>query len=71
MPEESLLRHRRKALQTSCYRAFCSSRRGRLGNVYHRADPADLQVLDGGSAEARTELLAQRLEEWKSASNAF
>jgi hypothetical protein len=36
-----------------------------------RADPSDLQVLDGGSEDERAELIAQRLEEWKSAANAF
>ena len=33
--------------------------------------PSDLQVLDGGRQEERAELIAQRLREWKSASNAF
>jgi hypothetical protein len=28
-------------------------------------------VLDGGSEEERAELIAQRLREWKSVSNAF
>jgi hypothetical protein len=37
----------------------------------YRADPSDLQVLDGGSEEERAELIAQRLREWKSAANAF
>jgi Predicted nucleotide-binding protein containing TIR-like domain len=39
----------------------------RTSGVYLRADPADLQVLEGGSAE----LIAQRLEDWKSAANVF
>lgn len=43
----------------------------RTAGVYLRADPSDLQVLDGGSEEARARLIAQRLEEWKSAANAF
>jgi hypothetical protein len=43
----------------------------RTAGVYQRADPVDLQVLDGGSAEDRAELIAQRLREWKSAANAF
>jgi hypothetical protein len=43
----------------------------RTSGVYLRADPADLEVLDGGSAEDRAALIAQRLEEWKSASDAF
>ena len=43
----------------------------RTSGVYLRADPSDLEVLDGGSAEERAELIARRLEEWKSAQNAF
>jgi hypothetical protein len=43
----------------------------RTSGVYLRADPADLQVLDGGSEEERAQLIAQRLQEWKSAANAF
>jgi hypothetical protein len=43
----------------------------RTAGVYLRADPSDLQVLDGGREEERAELIAQRLREWKSASNAF
>jgi hypothetical protein len=43
----------------------------RTAGVYLRADPSDLQVLDGGSEEERAELLARRLREWKSAANAF
>jgi hypothetical protein len=43
----------------------------RTAGVYRRADPADLQVLDGGSEEERAELIAQRLREWKSAASAF
>ena len=43
----------------------------RTAGVYLRADPSDLQVLDGGNEEERAELIAQRLREWKSASNAF
>jgi hypothetical protein len=43
----------------------------RTAGVYLRADPADLQVLDGGSAEERAQLIAQRLQEWKAAANAF
>jgi hypothetical protein len=43
----------------------------RTSGVYLRADLADLQVLEGGSAEERAELIAQRLQEWKSAANAF
>ena len=43
----------------------------RTAGVYLRADPADLQVLDGGSEEERAELIGQRLGEWKSAANGF
>ena len=43
----------------------------RTAGVYLRADPSDLQVLDGGSEEERAQLIAQRLREWKSAANTF
>ena len=43
----------------------------RTAGVYLRADPSDLELLDTGSAEERAELIAQRLEEWKSVANAF
>ncbi len=43
----------------------------RTAGVYLRADPSDLEVLDGGSEKERAELIAQRLREWKSAANAF
>jgi hypothetical protein len=43
----------------------------RTAGVYLRADPSDLQVLDGGSAEERAQLIALRLREWKAATNAF
>ena len=43
----------------------------RTAGIYLRADSADLEVLDGGSSEERVQLIAQRLEEWKSASDAF
>ena len=43
----------------------------RTAGVYLRADPSDLELLDSGSAEERAELIAQRLEEWRSAANAF
>jgi hypothetical protein len=43
----------------------------RTAGVYLRADPSDLEVLDGGNEEERAELIAQRLREWKSAANAF
>jgi hypothetical protein len=43
----------------------------RTSGVYLRADPADLQLLEGGSEEERAELIARRLQEWKSAVNVF
>jgi hypothetical protein len=43
----------------------------RTSGIYVRADPADLQVLDGGTEEERAELLARRLAEWKSAASSF
>jgi hypothetical protein len=43
----------------------------RISGNYRRADPADLDVLDGGSEEERAELIAQRLRDWKAAANAF
>jgi hypothetical protein len=43
----------------------------RTAGIYLRAAPTDFDVLDSGTAEERAELLAQRLEEWKSAANAF
>jgi hypothetical protein len=43
----------------------------RTAGVYLRADPSDLEILDTGSPEERAELIAQRLQEWKSAANAM
>jgi hypothetical protein len=43
----------------------------RTVGVYLRADPADLQALEGGSEETRAQLIAQRLREWQAAANAF
>ena len=43
----------------------------RTSGVYLRADPADLQVLEDGDEKERAQLIKQRLDEWKSASNAF
>src|ERR671935_25736 len=45
--------------------------KSRTSGIYLRADPSDLQVLDSGSEEERAQLIAQRLQEWKSAANAF
>jgi hypothetical protein len=44
--------------------------RERTSGVYLRADPADMGILDGGDLPARAELLALRLREWKTISNA-
>jgi hypothetical protein len=41
----------------------------RTSGIYLRADPADMRTLDGGDADARLELLAVRLREWKAISN--
>jgi CAP12/Pycsar effector protein, TIR domain len=43
----------------------------RTSGVYLRADPSDLQMLEGGSEEERAQLISQRLQEWKSAANVF
>ena len=43
----------------------------RTSGIYVRADAADLGILDGGSEQERAGLIAQRLQEWKSAANAF
>ncbi len=41
----------------------------RTSGVYLRADPADMGVLDGGDLQARVDLLALRLREWKAIVN--
>jgi hypothetical protein len=43
----------------------------RTSGIYLRADPSDLEVLEGGSEEERAELIGERLREWKSAATAF
>ena len=43
----------------------------RTAGIYRRADPADLEVLDGENEEERAALIAERLLEWKSAASAF
>ena len=43
----------------------------RTAGIYLRADPSDLEVLEGGSEEERVQLIARRLQEWKAAGNAF
>jgi Predicted nucleotide-binding protein containing TIR-like domain len=45
--------------------------KARTSGIYLRADPSDLQVLEDGSAEERAQLIAQRLQEWKSAATAY
>ncbi|HEY7940424.1 MAG TPA: TIR domain-containing protein, partial [Candidatus Limnocylindrales bacterium] len=42
----------------------------RTSGIYVRADPGDMGILDGGDSQARAELLARRLREWKAISNA-
>jgi hypothetical protein len=44
--------------------------RERTAGIYLRADPDDMRILDGGDAQARAELLALRLREWKAISDA-
>ena len=44
--------------------------RERTSGVYLRADPGDMLILDGGDLQARVELLALRLREWRTISNA-
>jgi hypothetical protein len=43
----------------------------RTSGVYLRADPSDLQVLEGGDEEERAQLIAQRLRGWKSAATSI
>jgi hypothetical protein len=43
--------------------------RERTAGVYLRADPGDMRIIDGGDDQSRSELLAQRLREWKAISN--
>jgi hypothetical protein len=45
--------------------------RARTAGVYLRAEASDLQVLESGNDEERADLIAQRLQEWKAAANAF
>ena len=44
--------------------------RARTSGVYVRAHPDDLSILDGRDDQKRAELLAQRLTEWRSRTNA-
>ena len=43
----------------------------RTAGIYLRANPSDLQVLEDGSEKERAQLIGERLQEWKSAANAF
>jgi hypothetical protein len=42
----------------------------RTSGVYWRADPKDMSILDGSDNRQRVELLAERLRQWKSITNA-
>lgn len=42
----------------------------RTSGVYVRADPADLQILDGRDDRQRADLIAERLRQWKVIANA-
>ena len=42
----------------------------RTSGVYWRADPEDMSILDGGDDRQRAELIAERLRQWKSITNA-
>ena len=42
----------------------------RPAGVFWRADPDDLSILDGRDDQRRAELLAERLGQWKSLTNA-
>ena len=42
----------------------------RTAGVFWRADPEDLSILDGRDDQRRAELLAERLRQWKSITNA-
>jgi len=43
----------------------------RTSGIYLRADPADLEVLDGPDPHARAALIEQRLQQWRAAANHF
>jgi hypothetical protein len=42
----------------------------RTSGVYWRADPEDLDILDGRDDRKRVELIAERVKHWKSIKNA-
>ena len=41
----------------------------RTSGVYLRADPRDMEILDGRDDQKRAELIAERLQNWKSISS--
>jgi hypothetical protein len=41
----------------------------RTADIYWRADPEDLSILDGRDDRKRAELIAERLRHWKSIKN--
>ena len=47
-----------------------ASVKARTAGVYWRADPEDMSILDGGDDRQRAELIAERLNRWKSITNA-
>jgi hypothetical protein len=44
--------------------------KARTSGIYLRAEPGDLDVLDGSDAQQRAELIAERLREWKALASA-
>jgi hypothetical protein len=42
----------------------------RTADVYWRAEPQDMSILDGSDDRQRAELIAERLRRWKSITNA-
>jgi len=42
----------------------------RTSGVYLRADPQDVEILDGRDDRRRAELIAERLKDWKSVTKA-
>jgi hypothetical protein len=42
----------------------------RTSGVYLRANPEDMSILDGHDDRQRAELIAERLTQWKSSTNA-
>jgi len=44
--------------------------KARTAGVFWRAAPEDMSILDGGDDRQRAELIAERLRQWKSITNA-